>query len=79
VNLPSVEPSGLISARVIAPHATSQEDKAWGRSDWGADARGTLALCRVSDSREEGLQPSLLVTGKQRRSLTASWSQLGGG
>jgi hypothetical protein len=35
VNLPSVEPSGLISARVIAPHATSQEDKAWGRSDWG--------------------------------------------
>jgi hypothetical protein len=35
VNRPSVEPSGLISARVITPHATSQEDKAWGRSDWG--------------------------------------------
>jgi hypothetical protein len=29
-----------------------------------ADVRGTLALCRVSDSREEGLQPSLLVTGR---------------
>jgi hypothetical protein len=42
VNRPSVEPSGLTSARVIAPHATSQEDKAWGRSDWGADARGEL-------------------------------------
>jgi hypothetical protein len=81
VNCLSIEPSGLISARVIVPHATSQEDKAWGRSDSkGADARGTLALCRVSDSREEGLQPSLLVTGKtERRSLIASWSQLGGG
>jgi hypothetical protein len=80
VNRPSVEPSGLTSARVIAPHATSQEDKAWGRSDWGGRREGrTLAICRVSDSREEGLQPSLLVTGKQRRSLTASWSQLGGG
>ena len=32
----------------------------------GADARGTLELHRVSDSREEGLQPSLLVTGRQR-------------
>jgi hypothetical protein len=43
VNRPSVEPSGLTSARVIAPHTTSQEDKAWGRSDWGgADARGEL-------------------------------------
>jgi hypothetical protein len=31
-----------------------------------ADARGTRALCRVSDSREGGLQPSLLVTRKQR-------------
>ena len=31
-----------------------------------ADVRGTLALRRVSDSREEGLQPSLLVTGRQR-------------
>jgi hypothetical protein len=31
-----------------------------------ANARGTLAvLRRVSDSREEGLQPSLLVTGRQ--------------
>jgi hypothetical protein len=32
----------------------------------GADMRGTLALHRVGDSREEGLQPSLLVTGRQR-------------
>jgi hypothetical protein len=36
----------------------------------GADARGTLALCRVSDSREEGLQPSLLVTGRQRDAVS---------
>jgi hypothetical protein len=28
--------------------------------------RGTLALHKVSDSREEGLKPSLLVTGRQR-------------
>ena len=34
VNYPSVEPSGLTNAREIAPHATSQEDKAYGRSDW---------------------------------------------
>jgi hypothetical protein len=33
VNRPSVEPSGLISAREIAPHATSREDKAYGRGD----------------------------------------------
>jgi hypothetical protein len=45
-----------------------------------ADARGTLALRRVSDSREEGLQPSLLVTGRQRATVsTTLWSQLGGG
>jgi hypothetical protein len=36
----------------------------------GADARGTLALHRVSDSREEGLQPSLLVTGRQRDAVS---------
>jgi hypothetical protein len=41
VNRPSVEPSGLISARVIVPHATSREDKAYGRSDWG-QTRGEL-------------------------------------
>jgi hypothetical protein len=35
VNRPSIELSGLTSAREIAPHTTSQEDKAWGRSDWG--------------------------------------------
>jgi hypothetical protein len=35
VNLPSIEPAGLTSVREIVPHATSQEDKAWGRSDWG--------------------------------------------
>jgi hypothetical protein len=44
------------------------------------DARGTLALRRVSDSREEGLQPLLLVTGRWRDAVSeASWSQLGGG
>jgi hypothetical protein len=35
VNRPSIEPSGLTSTREIAPHTTLQEDKAWGRSDWG--------------------------------------------
>ena len=35
VNYPSVEPSSLTNAREIAPHATSQENKVWGRSDWG--------------------------------------------
>ena len=36
----------------------------------GADARGTLALRRVSDSREEGFQPSLLVTGRRRDAVS---------
>jgi hypothetical protein len=36
----------------------------------GADARGTQALRRVSDSREEGLPPSLLVTGRQRDTVS---------
>jgi hypothetical protein len=48
----------------------------------GGDARGKLwqFLCRVSDRREEGLQPSLLGTGRQRDvGLRTSWSQLGGG
>jgi hypothetical protein len=35
VNHPSIEPSDLTSVREIVPHATSQEDKVWGRSDWG--------------------------------------------
>ena len=34
------------------------------------DARGTLALRRVGDSREEGLQPSLLVTSRQRDAVS---------
>ena len=29
------------------------------------DMRGTMTLCKLSDSREEGLQPSLLVIGRQ--------------
>jgi hypothetical protein len=47
----------------------------------GGDARGTLAILRrVSDRREEGLQPSLLGTGRRRDAgLRTSWSQLGGG
>jgi hypothetical protein len=51
VNHPSVEPSGLISARVIMPHTTSREDKAYGRSDGkgGADARGTLEIFTQSE------------------------------
>jgi hypothetical protein len=35
VNCPSVESLGLTNMREIMPHATSQEDKAWERSDWG--------------------------------------------
>jgi hypothetical protein len=57
VNHPSVELSGLSNAREIVPHVTSQEDKAWGRSNWGGrceERKRTLAICRVSDSREEG-------------------------
>jgi hypothetical protein len=57
VNLPSVESSGLTSAREIMPHATSQEDKAWGEKRLGDRREGrkrTLAICRVGDSREEG-------------------------
>ena len=42
VNHPSIEPSGLISARVIVPHTTLQEDKAWGRSDCGGRREGEL-------------------------------------
>jgi hypothetical protein len=34
------------------------------------DARGTLALCRVGDSRKEGFQPSLLVTSRQRDTVS---------
>jgi hypothetical protein len=80
VNHPSIEPSDLTSAREIVPHTTSEEDKEWGRSDLGGRREGrTLVICRVSDSREEGESPSLLVTGKRRHSLIASWSQLGGG
>jgi hypothetical protein len=37
---------------------------------WRADARGTSALRRVSDSREEGLQPSLMVTIRQRDTVS---------
>ena len=32
--------------------------------------RGTLAWCKVSDSKEEGLQPLLLVTGRQRDAVS---------
>ena len=49
VNRPYVESLGLTSAREITPHATSQEDKVWGRSDWGADARGVRELWRYAE------------------------------
>jgi hypothetical protein len=39
VNHPSIESSGLIGARVIVPHATSREDKVYGRSDEGGGRR----------------------------------------
>jgi hypothetical protein len=44
VNRPFVDPSGLTSAREIALHATSQEDKAWGEKRLGADVRGGREL-----------------------------------
>jgi hypothetical protein len=44
VNRPSVEPSGLIDARVIVPHATSREDKAYGRSDCGGRREGNSGI-----------------------------------
>ena len=40
VNFPSIEPSGLTGVREIVPHTTSQEDKVWGRSDWGGTTQG---------------------------------------
>jgi hypothetical protein len=55
VNRPSVELLGLIGVRVIMPHETSREDKAYGRSDGRGQTRGELwkfFLHRVSDSRE---------------------------
>jgi hypothetical protein len=64
VNRPSVEPSGLTSAREIAPHATSQEDKAWGRSDWGGDARGERELWRYAE----------WVIAERKESNLRSWS-----
>ena len=33
VDRPSIELSGLIGTRVIVPHTTSREDKAYGRDD----------------------------------------------
>ena len=39
VNRPSIEPSGLTSAREIAPHATSQEEKGMREKREGIDAR----------------------------------------
>jgi hypothetical protein len=50
--------SGLTSAREIAPHATSQEEKGRREKREGdrreGRGRGTLEKYRVSDSREEG-------------------------
>jgi hypothetical protein len=44
VNCPSVEPSGLIATRVIVPHATSREDKAYGGSDFGGRREGNSGI-----------------------------------
>jgi hypothetical protein len=55
VNCPSVESSSLTSTREIAPHTTSQEDKAWGGEAIRGRREGrkrTLAICRVGDSRD---------------------------
>jgi hypothetical protein len=60
LNHPSVEPSGLTSAREIVPHTTSQEEKCVREKRKGADAREggrTLEICRVSDSREGESNP----------------------
>ena len=64
VNRLSIEPSGLINARVITPHTTSQEDKVWGRSDWGADAR---------EGRELWIYAEWVITERGESNLP-SWS-----
>ena len=64
VNHPSVEPSGLTIVREIAPHATLQEDNAWGRSDWGADARGERELWLYAE----------WVIAERKESNLRSWS-----
>ena len=56
VNHPSIEPSGLTSAREIMPHATSQEEKGV-REKRRGQTRGkeeNSGKYRVSDSREGG-------------------------
>jgi hypothetical protein len=64
VNHPSVEPSCLTSAREIAPHATSQEDKAWGEKQLGADARGERELWLYAE----------WVIAERKESNLRSWS-----
>ena len=64
MNRPSVEPSGLTSTRGIVPHATSQEDKVWGRSDWGANVRG---------GRKLWLYVEWVIAGREESNLR-SWS-----
>jgi hypothetical protein len=64
VNRPSVELSGLTNTREIVPHATSQEDKAWERSDWGADVRGERELWRYAEG----------VIAERKESNLRSWS-----
>jgi hypothetical protein len=44
VNRLSIEPSGLIGVRVIVPHATSQEDKAYGKSDFEGRHEGNSGI-----------------------------------
>ena len=44
VNRPFIEPSGLISVRVIVPHATSQEDKAYGKRDFEGRHEGNSGI-----------------------------------
>ena len=57
VNRPPIEPLGLTSAREIAPHATSQEEKGMREKREGGKREGrkrTLEKHRVNDSREGG-------------------------
>jgi hypothetical protein len=80
VNHPSIEPSGLTSTREIMPHATSQEDKVWGRSDWG-DMRGERELWQYAEwviaERKESNLRSWSLENKdivsQHRGLSSGW------
>ena len=79
VNRPSIESLGLTSVREIVPHATSQEDKAWGEKRLGEDARGERELWLyvewvIAERKESSLRSWSLENGdavSQHRGLSS--------